>query len=138
MVIAPPVRSSNCFDHPLVNTRVTPASEGGPEAALQGGANETHQSDPKFDTADFADTAPGNLRADYVLPRKNMKIVDAAVFWPATRDPLSSLVTSSDHRLVWIDVRIPGTHSIHDRDDQDDEDEDGGNVREEDGLETGQ
>jgi Endonuclease/Exonuclease/phosphatase family/Divergent InlB B-repeat domain len=126
------------LDHPLVNTRVTPASEGGPEAALQGGANETHQSDPKFDTADFADTAPGNLRADYVLPRKNMKIVDAAVFWPATRDPLSSLVTSSDHRLVWIDVRIPGTHSIYDRDDQDDEDEDGGNVREEDGLETGQ
>ena len=50
--------------------------------ALQGGANLTHASDPRFDTADFADSAPGNLRADYVLPRKNMQIVDAAVFWP--------------------------------------------------------
>jgi hypothetical protein len=51
------------LDHPLVNTKVTPSSAGAVEAALlQGGANVTHRSDPKFDTADFADTAPGNLR----------------------------------------------------------------------------
>jgi hypothetical protein len=113
------------LDHPLVNTKVTPESEGGPEqAALQGDANTTHQSDPAFDTADFADTAPGNLRADYVLPWKNLKIVDAAVFWPTTDDRLLRLVgvfpfPSSDHRLVWIDVRIPETHSIHDDEDDD-------------------
>lgn len=105
------------LEHPLVNSKVTPSSEGGPEqTALQGGANLAHQSDPAFDTADFADGAPGNLRADYVLPRKNLKIVDAAVFWPTTDDPLFPLVgvfpfPSSDHRLVWIDVRVPGTHS---------------------------
>jgi hypothetical protein len=102
------------LEHPLVNTKVTPRSEGAVEAALlQGGANTTHRSDPAFDTADFADTAPGNLRADYVLPRKNLQIVDAAVFWPVQADPLFSLVgvfpfPSSDHRLVWIDVRVPG------------------------------
>lgn len=113
------------LDHPLINTEVTPESEGGPEqAALQGGANTTHRSDPAFDTADFADTAPGNLRADYVLPRKNLKIVDAAVFWPPTNDHLFRLVgvfpfPSSDHRLVWIDVRNSRTHSIHDDDDDD-------------------
>jgi glycosyltransferase involved in cell wall biosynthesis len=28
----------------------------------------SEQSDPRFDTADFADSAPGNLRADYVPP----------------------------------------------------------------------
>lgn len=101
------------LDHPLVNTKVTPASEGAPEqAALQGGANTTHRSDPAFDTADFADTAPGNLRADYVLPRKNLRLVGAAVFWPTTDDPLFRLVgvfpfPSSDHRLVWIDVDVP-------------------------------
>lgn len=105
------------LDHPLVNTKATPSSEGGPEqTALQGGANLAHQSDPAFDTADFADGAPGNLRADYVLPKKNLSIVDAAVFWPTTDDPLFPLVgvfpfPSSDHRLVWIDVRVPGTHS---------------------------
>jgi hypothetical protein len=97
---------------PKVNTKVTPASPGGTEAAImQGGANEFHLSDPAFDTADFTDSTPGNLRADYVLPRKNMKITDAGVFWPASTNPLSLLtgtfpVPSSDHRLVWIDARV--------------------------------
>jgi hypothetical protein len=101
------------LENPLVNTKVTPSSEGAPEqAVLQGGANDTHLGDPAFDTADFADTAPGNLRADYVLPRKNLRIVDAGVFWPLSTDPLFSLVgtfpfPSSDHRLVWVDVWVP-------------------------------
>jgi hypothetical protein len=101
------------IEHPLVNTKVTPSSEGAvQQAALQGGANTTHQSDPAFDTADFSDTSPGNLRADYVLPRKNLQITDSAVFWPKNDDQLLPLVgtfpfPSSDHRLVWVDVRVP-------------------------------
>lgn len=99
------------LDHPKVNTKVTPSSDGAVEQSdLQGGANETHLSDPAFDTADFSDFTPGNLRADYVLPRKNMQMVGAGVFWPLASDPLFALVgtfpfPSSDHRLVWIDVR---------------------------------
>ena len=101
------------IEHPLVNTKFTPSSPGAvQQAALQGGANTTHRSDPAFDTADFADTAPGNLRADYVLPRKNLQIVDGAVFWPLNTDPLFQPVgvfpfPSSDHRLVSIDVTVP-------------------------------
>ncbi len=108
--------------HPLVNTKVTPSSAGGPYwAVAQDALNDIHESDPAFDTADFCDTAapppcsgPGNLRADYVLPRKNLRIVDAGVFWPAATDPFVYLtgtgfpVPSSDHRAVWIDVTIPG------------------------------
>ena len=100
------------LEHPKVNAKMTPASLGAVEqATFQGGANTTHLSDPAFDTADFSDSAPGNLRADYVLPRKNMKIMDSGVFWPLNTDPLFPLVgtfpfPSSDHRLVWIDVRI--------------------------------
>jgi Endonuclease/Exonuclease/phosphatase family len=76
-------------------------------------ANATHLSDPRFDTADFADSAPGNLRADYVLPSKDLRIDDSAVFWPQLGEPGSELTgvfpfPSSDHRLVWIDVRIHG------------------------------
>src|ERR671919_1948119 len=103
------------LEHPLVNTELTPSSEGAVEASiLQGGANTTHRSDPAFDTADFNDSAPGNLRADYVLPRKNLKMQDAAVFWPLQSDPLFRLTgvfpfPSSDHRLVWVDVLVPGT-----------------------------
>lgn len=101
------------LDHPLVNTRVTPSSAGGPEAAVRDGrANDTHRSDPAFDTADFADVAPGNLRADYVLPRRNLTIAGAGVFWPVSTDPLFRLVgtfpfPSSDHRAVWVDVQVP-------------------------------
>ncbi|MGH2777098.1 MAG: endonuclease/exonuclease/phosphatase family protein [Actinomycetota bacterium] len=99
---------------PWVRTNITPSSPGGPEQAeLQGGANETHVSDPAFDTADFSDTAPGNLRADYVLPSRPLKLTDAAVFWPLQADPLFRLVgtfpfPSSDHRLVWADLGVPG------------------------------
>jgi Endonuclease/Exonuclease/phosphatase family len=109
------------LDNPRINASMTPTSPGGPEqAALQGGANATHKGDPAFDTADFADTAPGNLRADYVLPDRLTKIVRSFVFWPATSDPLFPLVgtfdpallpngngfPSSDHRLVDVDVEV--------------------------------
>jgi hypothetical protein len=109
-----PGAAQQVLDHPRVNTTVTPASDGAVEqSALQGGANEAHLGDPRFDTADFADTTPGNLRADYVLPGKSLRIRDAGVFWPTTDDPLFGLVgtfpfPSSDHRLVWVDVNVPG------------------------------
>jgi hypothetical protein len=112
-----PGAAQQLIEHPLVNTKVTPDSEGGPEqAALQDQNNDDHIGDPAFDTADFSEASfggPGNLRADYVLPRKQLQITDAGVFWPATDDPFFYLtgpgfpVVSSDHRLVWVDVRVP-------------------------------
>jgi len=101
------------LDEPLINTATTPDSPGGPEQArLQGGVNAQHRGDPAFDTADFAEP-PGNLRVDYVLPRRNLRITDAGVFWPLTSDPLFDLVgtfpfPSSDHRMVWLDLAVPG------------------------------
>jgi hypothetical protein len=117
-----PGSAQQLLDNPAVNTKVTPDSPGGLEQALlQGNANSLHLGDPAFDTADFFDGfppapfggAPGNLRVDYVLPGKKLRILDAGVFWPQQDDPLFPLVgtfpfPSSDHRLVWIDVRIPG------------------------------
>jgi hypothetical protein len=109
------------IEHPLVNVKVTPESAGAVEAAsTQGGANNSHEGDPRFDTADFSDTAPGNLRADYVLPVKRLQIVDSAVFWPLASDPLSRLTgtfpfPSSDHRLVWIDVSHGKFQAMEDR-----------------------
>ena len=103
------------LDSPLVNTTVTPDSEGAVEASvLQGGANTTHRSDPRYDTADFSDSAPGNLRADYVLPSRSLRILDAGVFWPVQADALFRLTgvfpfPSSDHRLVWVDAVVPGS-----------------------------
>ena len=95
-------------EHPLVNASVTPASEGGAAAAAaQGGANANQRGDPRFDTADFRDDAPGNLRVDYVLPSATLEVTGAGVFWPADGEPGADLIDASDHRLVWIDVALP-------------------------------
>ncbi len=90
-----------------------PSSTGGTEAAArQGDANASHLGNPRYDTADFNDNpAPGNLRADYVLPAKRLKVKGAGVFWPVPSDPLSRLTgefpfPSSDHRTVWVDLRF--------------------------------
>jgi hypothetical protein len=100
------------LDHPRI-TDPMPTSDGAAEASvLQGGANLTHEGDPSLDTADFQDVpGPGNLRADYVLPSRDLRVTDAAVFWPVQADPLSALTgtfpfPSSDHRLVWVDLRV--------------------------------
>jgi 3-phytase len=97
--------------NPRVNSAYVPSSAGAPEAAAeQGGANATHQGDPRDDTADFNDRGAGNLRVDYLLPSKDLRVCGGGVFWPAKADPLARLVwgdappPSSDHRLVWIDV----------------------------------
>ncbi|WP_203137986.1 endonuclease/exonuclease/phosphatase family protein [Microbacterium sp. JZ31] len=103
------------IDQLLHNRRIQdprPSSQGAVEAArLQAGANTTHRADPRYDTADFADTAPGNLRADYVLPSRDLRVSGSGVFWPVQADPLSALTgvypfPSSDHRLVWVDIAL--------------------------------
>ncbi|MCG6133882.1 MAG: phytase [Nostoc sp. LLA-1] len=103
------------LQNPDVNTNFIPSSAGGvQQSALQGGINLLHQGNPAFDTADFADTQPGNLRADYVLPNADLQISNSGVFWPVNTDPNFSLVgtfpfPSSDHRLVWVDVQAGPT-----------------------------
>jgi len=132
-----PIAIQQLLESSRVNASSPPSSAGATEAsALQGGANASHMGDPKFDTADFADSAPGNLRADYVLPSHRIGITGSAVFWPVRADPLSRLTgvfdfanwgpvggfPTSDHRLVWADLDLPGeggkghNHHHHDHD----------------------
>jgi len=50
-------------------------------------------------------------RADYALPCDGLSLVASGVFWPSPDDPLHALVaqreSSSDHRLVWVEVKLP-------------------------------
>lgn len=103
------------LEHPLIDAALVPEARGGQEqAALQGGVNAAHRTPPRQDTSDFNDTPPsvGNLRLDYVLPsHAGLEPLRAGIFWPASDDPLFTLVgtypfASSDHRLVWIDLRL--------------------------------
>ncbi len=90
-----------------INTAKTPSSLGGVEqSTLQGKINARHKGNPAHDTCDFNDFSVGNLRVDYVLPSDNLTIVDAGVFWPKKNATGFDLVDASDHRLVWIDVRL--------------------------------
>lgn len=88
-----------------------PVSAGAVEAG-DTGSNKRHKGEAAQDTADWRDDkGPGNLRVDYVLPSQTWDIVQSGVFWPAKGDPLRRLVgegddvVSSDHRLVWVDIR---------------------------------
>jgi hypothetical protein len=98
---------------PRIDARFVPQSAGAVEASIaQGGANAAQRGDPRFDTADFNDRLAGNLRVDYLLPSRGMRVCGGGVFWPARSDPGASLVwgdhppPSSDHRLVWIDLSV--------------------------------
>ncbi|WP_076417893.1 endonuclease/exonuclease/phosphatase family protein [Colwellia sp. UCD-KL20] len=56
-------------------------------------------------------TAHWGMRADYVLPSKNLiTIINSGVFWPLPTDDEFRLVkdraASSDHRLIWVDISL--------------------------------
>jgi hypothetical protein len=109
------------LEHPRVHREaalgaLAPRSVGAVEAAArQGGANLSQRGNPAFDTGDFSDgpRSVGNLRVDYVLPSKDLEVCASGVFWPKADDAEFALVNddaerSSDHRLVWLDIALPG------------------------------
>lgn len=117
--------ASQLLDSSAIDASVVPTSAGGPEQAiLQGGANIGQIGNPKYDTADFADTAPGNLRVDYVLPSDNgLSPRNGGIFWPQSSDATFPLVgifsaatpggfPSSDHRLTWMDLQTAAAPKI--------------------------
>jgi endonuclease/exonuclease/phosphatase family metal-dependent hydrolase len=99
--------------HPRVSDPGARSAGAVAAAAAQGGANARHRGDPARDTADWADGArgPGNLRVDYALPSADLTVTGGGVFWPAPGAPGADLVgggrraTSSDHHLIWVDIR---------------------------------
>jgi endonuclease/exonuclease/phosphatase family metal-dependent hydrolase len=97
------------LQHPRVQPHAAPRSRGGIEAAARtGGANQNHRGDAATDTGDFGPRV-GNLRLDYVLPSRGLRVVDSGVFWPAADEPGHAWVTASDHRLVWLDLAVDST-----------------------------
>ncbi|WP_259917715.1 endonuclease/exonuclease/phosphatase family protein [Jannaschia sp. M317] len=76
-----------------------------PEPTGQGGGGD-HAGDPALDTVDWE--GPGPLRVDYILPSRDLRVIDSGVIWPAPDDPLADVVrTASRGRLVWVDVSLP-------------------------------
>ncbi len=100
-----PGAAQQLLDNPRVRARPVPTSEGAVAASQAQPGNEGHRSPAAQDTADFSEP-PGNLRVDYVLPSRSLPIRSGGVFWPAPGSPYADLVSASDHRLVWVEVRL--------------------------------
>jgi endonuclease/exonuclease/phosphatase family metal-dependent hydrolase len=85
------------LNHSLVNDSFVPKSAGG----------EVHTPDNLYSAEHTAEWA---MRADYVLPSTSLDVKGSGVFWPKQDDPLFRLIkdrkSSSDHRLVWIDILL--------------------------------
>ncbi len=84
----------------------------GAASAPQTGTNATHHGNPAQDTtlwpAEGPGNAPGNLRADMILPDARLTVTASGTLWPAPDDPFAATVaTGSDHRLVWVDLTLP-------------------------------
>ncbi len=101
--------AAQLLEHPLIHAGAArgeqvPRSEGG----RANGPQPDQAGDPAHDTAGWG------LRVDYVLPSADLEVIASGVWWPAADDPHAGLVArvdeqdvSSDHRLVWIDLRWP-------------------------------
>lgn len=86
-------------------TSVNPVSKGAETSDPNNLAR--HSGNPAMDTADFGRN--GNMRVDFVLPGKeNITLEGSGVFWPPKHDPQSRWLRASDHRLVWVDIRVWG------------------------------
>jgi len=90
-----------------IDAGCTPLSAGGAAAAAeQTGVNQRQSGDPAADTADFNDRYTGNLRLDYLLPSRGLRVLGCGVFWPEPRADGAGWIDVSDHRLVWLDLAL--------------------------------
>ena len=87
----------NLLASPYINDDITPAS-------IAGQINNSSSYSANH-------TSGWGMRADYVLPsRAGIKLEKSGIFWPEKNSPLYRLIetrsASSDHRLVWADIRL--------------------------------
>lgn len=92
------ITTDQLLKHPLVNASFIPKSAGAKEQYPQ------HSHAKNY-------SASWQARVDYVLPSHyGLKIIDGGVFWPTKNSQLYRLIkdrnASSDHRLVWLDLRL--------------------------------
>lgn len=95
------------LEHPRALRYATPRSTGGGEVARAYAEHGiAHHGSPEHVTGDFGAKA-GAMRLDYVLPSVGFELIDSGLFWPTADQPEAAITRSSDHHLVWVDLRVP-------------------------------
>jgi len=104
---ADPIRSEAPYGLPAVRQLLDLPRLRDPEPRGPGSAGEETPGPPRFPER----RTTGFGRIDYVLPSRELDVLDAGVFWPRPGDPLARLVEepdpASDHHLVWVDLEVP-------------------------------
>lgn len=85
------------LNHPRLQDPIPKGTSGRLEPA--------HSGDPAADTA-FFDRGAGGLRTEFVLPSRDLTVVQSGVLWPPDADPFAAiLAAASRHRPVWVDIK---------------------------------
>jgi len=93
--------------HARINASCVPQSKGAVlDSQQQAGINLSHKGNPATDTGKFNPKYVGNLRLDYVLPSRQLRVSDCGVFWPAPGQAGAEWIDASDHHLVWLDINL--------------------------------
>ena len=78
-------------------------------AGARAAGNPGHGGHPALDTVDLSDPTPGNLRLSYVLPSRDLPVLNSGVAWPDPENPDAEPpeILADRHRLVWVDLAFP-------------------------------
>jgi 3-phytase len=92
------------LNHPKISdTGKWLVSRGGWEGRKEGPPDYWERSTAKFGQ-DY------RMRIDYLLPGKDIQIIDGGVYWPSSDEDTDGhhlAEIASDHRLVWLDIVLP-------------------------------
>jgi endonuclease/exonuclease/phosphatase family metal-dependent hydrolase len=90
--------------HQAASGKLVPSSKGSYENSLRNPRKEgDNLGNPWHDTAIWG------LRVDYILPSRDLRVIQSGVFWPDSSEPLHFLINknaASDHFLVWMDLKF--------------------------------
>ncbi len=92
--------------HPRVLPMVAPTSTGAATAATADPELAASKRTPAAQHTGAFGLRAGNMRIDYVLPSVGFEVIRSGVFWPPSDRTEAQWLQASDHRMVWVDLRL--------------------------------
>ena len=94
------------LEHPRVLPMAAPTSAGAAIAETADAALAASKRTPAAQHTGAFGPRVGNMRIDYVMPSLGYSVIRSGVFWPPADRPEAQWLQASDHRMVWVDLRL--------------------------------